>query len=476
VVRAYGALHYDAMAIGNHEFDYGPVGDAATPRQPGDDPRGALKARAAEAPYPFLAANVLDGATRAPVAWPNVHPTVTVEAAGVKIGLVGVTTTSTPRTTIAANIAGLVVSPLTPAIAGAARELRAAGVGVVVVAAHAGGGCQRLDDPDELSSCDPEGEIFQVARALGRGEARAGAVDAVVAGHTHDGIAQRVAGIPIVQSFAEGRAFGRIDLTIERGAHPGEGRVVAARIFPPQPLCQPARCAGERYEGAPVIADPAVERAIAGDLERARSRRESPLGVTVKAPVTRAHKVESSLGNLFADLMRAARPGADVALTNGGGLRADLPAGPLSYGRLFEAAPFDNRFATVSVTGADLARMVARNLARSSGIISLSGVRAFARCADGQLAVTLQGPGGKPIAPDQRLVLLLSDFLATGGDGLLPDELQRAVKVEEGLPIRDEMARVLRARGGALSGDDRAIYDPSRPRIVYPGPRPVRCK
>src|SRR3954469_304042 len=57
VVAAYNRLGYAAAAVGNHEFDFGPVGPASTPQQPGDDPRGALKARAAEASFPFLAAN-----------------------------------------------------------------------------------------------------------------------------------------------------------------------------------------------------------------------------------------------------------------------------------------------------------------------------------------------------------------------------------------------------------------------------------
>jgi 5'-nucleotidase len=224
-----------------------------------------------------------------------------------------------------------------------------------------------------------------------------------------------------------------------------------------------------------VIPDQAVARALAPDLARARSRREAPLGVTIRAPVPRAHKVESPLGNLFTDLMLAARPAADVALTNGGGLRADLPAGPLTYGRLYEAAPFDNRFATVRLTGADLARLLARNLGRDNGIVSVSGVRARARCDGAGLAVALERPDGRPIAPGDPLVLVTSDFLATGGDGLLPEELQRAATLEGGLPIRDEMAKVLRARGGTLAGDDRALYDRDRPRLVYPGPRPVHC-
>jgi len=296
-----------------------------------------------------------------------------------------------------------------------------------------------------------------------------------VAGHTHDGIAQRVAGIPVVEAFADGRFFGRIDLTVARGAGGGPPRVVAARLYPPRRLCEPARCAAESYEGAPVIPDQAVARVLTPDVARARAQREAALGVTLTTAVPRAYKTESPLGNLFADLMRAARPGADVALTNGGGLRADLPAGRLTYGQLFEAAPFDNRFATVRLTGADLARLVATNLGRENGIISLSGVRATARCAGGALDVTLERPDGKPIAPSQPLVLVTSDFLATGGDALLPEELRRAAVLDQGLPIRDEMAKVLRARGGTLTGADPSVYDPARPRLVFPGPRPVRC-
>ena len=59
VVGGYNALGYAAAAIGNHEFDYGPVGPDETAQKPGEDPRGALKARAASARFPFLAANTL---------------------------------------------------------------------------------------------------------------------------------------------------------------------------------------------------------------------------------------------------------------------------------------------------------------------------------------------------------------------------------------------------------------------------------
>ncbi|HEX3906068.1 MAG TPA: 5'-nucleotidase C-terminal domain-containing protein [Polyangia bacterium] len=469
VVRAYNALGYAAAALGNHEFDFGPAGPAVTAQKPTDDPRGALRARAAEATFPFLDANLVDAATGAPPAWSNVVPDVLLAVAGIKVGIVGVATMSTPRTTLAANFAGLGIKPLAPAIAAAATELHRKGATVVIAAAHAGGVCKRFDAPEHFDSCEADGEIFQVAREL---TASGAVVDAIVAGHTHEGVAHRVSGIPIVEAFANGHDFSRIDLTIDRAT----GRAIDARIFPPQRICAPERCAGETYEGAPVVPDAAVAAAIAPALEAARAERERSLGVVVTATIKRAQKVESPLGNLFADLMRAARPRADVALTNGGGLRADLPPGPLTYGRLFEALPFDNRFATIPLTAAELAEAVLRNLGRDNGIVSLSGVRAEARCEGGALVVHLFRPDGRPIPPKARLTLVTSDFLATGGDGLFSEETKQRAKLDDGPPIRDAMADLLAARKTPLTPDDPTLFDPARPRIAYRGLRPVECR
>ena len=472
VVRAYNALGYAAAALGNHEFDFGPVGPEVKvdpAKHPGDDPRGALRARAAEASFPFLDANLVDTATGAPPDWKNVVPDVLVDVAGIKVGIVGVATASTPRTTLAANFAGLGMKPLAPAIAAAAADLHRRGATVVIAAAHAGGVCKRFDAPEHFDACEADGEIFQVARELA---ASGAVVDAIVAGHTHEGVAHRVSGVPIVEAFANGHDFSRIDLTVDRAT----GRAIDARIFPPQRICAPERCGGESYEGAPVVPEAAIAAAIAPALDAARAQREQKLGVAILAPIRRAQKVESPLGNLFADLMRAARPGADVALTNGGGLRADLPAGALTYGQLFEATPFDNRFATISITGAELTEAVARNLGRDNGIVSLSGIRAEARCKEGALAVTLFRSDGRPLAPRTRLTLVTSDFLATGGDGLFSEETKERAKLDDGPPIRDAMADLLRARKTPLAPDDPKLFDPAHPRVAYPGPRPVRCR
>jgi 2',3'-cyclic-nucleotide 2'-phosphodiesterase (5'-nucleotidase family) len=480
VVEAYDRLGYAAVAVGNHEYDFGPAGERAVPIEPRDDPRGALKARSAEASFPFLAANLIDGFAREPASWPNLHPSVVIERAGVAIGVIGVSTMDTPRTTNARNFEGLVMAPLVESIEKQAAALRARGADLVLVAAHAGGRCSSFADPRDLASCDPAQEIFEVARTL-----RPGTVDAIVAGHTHAGIAHEVSGIPVVQSFSKGIAFGRIDLVLE-----GPKRRLASRtIHPPRYLCGERReppdlvkgeaCPAGDYAGKPVEPDRELAALVARYEARARVVRDRKLGVVADGVIRGVRSEESPLGNLFADLMREARPGADVAITNGGGLRADLPAGQLTYGDLYESMPFDNRFATVKLSGAQLAKVFEHNLSVSSGVFSISGVRVTARCSGDRLVVSLaREKGGKKVGPREKLTLVTSDFLASGGDGMLgvTDLDQGAIQIhDDGPVIRDGIAELLARRGGTLRAGDRKLYDKAAPRLAYPGKRPVRC-
>jgi 5'-nucleotidase len=479
VIAAYNALKYDAVAVGNHDFDYGPAGPAQTPRAPGDDPRGALKARAAEAHFPFLAANLVDAATGKPPAWPNFAATtiVTVGEARAKIGVIGLANAATASMTQPLNFAGLRALPLAPAVVASARDLRRRGASAVIVVAHAGGTCTRFTSADDLSSCEAGGDIFQLARALPRGT-----VDAIVAGHVHRAIAHRVAGIPIIESYADGRDFGRIDLTIDlsprraRARPKGAGPVVDATLFPPRELAKPGFAFFGSYEGAPLSAAADVGAAIAPALAAARGKRAEKLGVVVAKAIAIDHVAESPLGNLVTDLMRAANPGADVALTNGGAVRTDLPAGPLTYGPLYEALPFDDRFATLPITGGDLAAAIAENLARDNGVVVLSGVQARAACVDGALRVTLARGDGRPVAADERLTMVTTEFLADGGAGLLSAEVRARAAPAAGAPIRDALADLLRARKAPIDPDRPPLYDAAHPRLDYPGRRPVHCK
>lgn len=478
VIDAYNALGYNAVAIGNHDFDYGPEGDQATPINPDEDPRGALKARAAQARFPFLAANILDTGTNAPVNdWPNVKPSTILDIGGIKVGVVGLTTTETLQATISMNTYGLAIGPLAPALASEAAKLRKAGATVVIGVAHAGGWCKAVDAPTDLSSCGQKEEIFEVARAL-----PPGAVDVIVAGHRHERVAHEVAGVAIIESRSNGRAFGRVDLIIDRKT----GRVQSRHIFPPQEICaqedQSGACVDEgtagavvrRYEGVPVTTAAAVEAALAPAVLGAKARKETPLNVNVEGVIRRSSEGHSPLGDLIVDIMVKRFGPADVAIYNTGGLRSDIPAGPLTYGRLYEVFPFDNRIARMTISGDELRRVVEGNLTRGGSRLLMAGVRATASCKGPTLDVRLQRDNGTPVKPTDHLRVVTVDFLATGGDGFF-DPIQPVKligSVTDGPVFRDVLAFNLRREGGTL----RPLPATKAQRgIVFTGARPLTC-
>src|SRR5439155_3840289 len=189
-------------------------------------------------------------------------------------------------------------------------------------------------------------------------------------------------------------------------------------------------------------------------------------------------RAESPLGNLVADAIRVTT-GADVGLTNGGGLRADLPAGELTYGQLFEALPFDNRLATLKLRAAALKQLLLKNFAHDKGILSVSGIKVRARCAGSSLAVELlRAADGKPIGDDATLTVGTTDFLANGGDDFGPTVAQSPPSYLESEPVRDVIALMLRKRADAKMKTLTAAdwFNPANRRIELPSPKPVVCK
>ncbi len=490
MIQAMNQLGFAAAAVGNHEFDFGPLGPPHA--ELNSDPQGALQARLAEARFPFLSANLTTSAGALP-SWDNLHRSALIEVKGVKVGLVGLATPQTSHIVLPAYVAGLKFTEPRAALEQEARALRAAGASVVVVTGHLGGSCTELTDPFALASCDPKEEVMEVVSGL-----PPGLVDVFVGGHTHKAIAHEVSGVAVVESYSKLRAFSRVDLRLQAAPaseHGGDAtraashQVVERRIFPPQALCDDASdaletCTGTQYAGRPLTPDPAMQALIAPALERAREARERAIGVTLSAPAERAYDEPSALGDLFADLTLAAgrrgkagKQGADVAVANGGGLRADLPAGQLSYGALFSAMPFDNRLGYVRLTGAQLSLVLAAHLGREQGgVLSLAGLRAQATCKAGKLTVTLTRPNGAAVKGTETLWLVTSDYLATGGDGLLsPLELaEDAVQLAPGALLRDRFAEELAALG-ARGPLDPSLKAGAAPRLDGADRRPVRC-
>jgi 5'-nucleotidase len=393
---------------------------------------------------------------------------VTLEVAGVRVGIVGAITEGALTRTHPSNTEALTIAPLAVSVRDEARKLRAQGARLVIATVHAGGECARFDDPNDLASCDPDSELFALANAMNPAD-----VDLIVGGHTHKGIAHRVHGIPVVEAFSEGRAFARVDLQVDRAVG-----VVGQRIFPPTALCaerlDAAPCTTASYEGEPVERASNVIDALARFMAQAEGERRRRLGVEIVDPLNRDHDAETALGNLIVDLMREAVPAARVAINNGGSIRTSVAAGPLDYGELFEVFPFDNVLATVELRASELTALIADNLQNDRGFLSLSGIRARARCRGDRLEVQLQHLDGTTVPSDAKLLVVTSDFLARGGDGLMRDVSPERISLRDGQLMRDALVDGL-TRRGRVRGSDRALFDPTRPRIQFEGTRPIHC-
>ncbi|HEX2719296.1 MAG TPA: 5'-nucleotidase C-terminal domain-containing protein [Gemmatimonadaceae bacterium] len=404
-VRIFERLGVAASALGNHEFDWG---------------QDTLRARMREARYGIFGANVKDTLGR-DSRW--IRNDTIVERAGFKVGIIGLSTVETPRTTRAANVADLRFVDGAPIVDSIGRVLRARGADMIVVIAHAGAEC----DSGGTANC--RGEIIDLANAL------AEPVDAIVAGHTHRAVDVIVRGMPVIEARSRGEAIAIADITpTRRGrADAGTARLVYvhADSLPPDSAV------------ASIVA-----RAVA-TLGTTMARHIATIASTMPR-----RGAQYALGNLVADAQRASAK-ADVAVMNNGGIRADLRAGKATFGALYEVQPFGNTLVRYTVTGATLRRYLEGVVNRRSLNAHLSGVSVrydSSRPAGSRtLSVTLAN--GQALRDAGRYTLVMNDFMATGGDGLALDSV--AIRREDLRTVDvDALAAYLRARPQPVRAPD----------------------
>lgn len=209
-------------------------------------------------------------------------------------------------------------------------------------------------------------------------------------------------------------------------------------------------------------------------LARVRALQAKPLGVVLDTPLLRMGDTESVLGNLFADAQRE-HSGADIAINNNvrGGLRADLPAGELTFGELYDTFPFDNRLVEITLTGAELRNIFADEVRRDRrGALSVSGIRVRAACSPQGVAAQLFHPDGKPIADDERFDVVVTEQLLQGfvfAPVAVPDGPR--IPGTDAPVMREAVEDWLRERGGRLDAAD--FTHPDEPRWQYVGDVPA---
>lgn len=371
-IEAFNAIGYDAAALGNHEFDWGIE---------------VLRERIQQAEFPFLAANVFSKETGRRPEW--LAPYVILERGDVRVGVIGLATASTPSTTRPWIVAGLEFRPIGETLRRIVPEVRALGVDFVVAVMHAGGFCR------ENEGCSGEA-ITQLAE-IGP------AVDYAVTGHTHSYLRTRVGSIPVSQSRSNTAAFG-----VERLERTPDGIVRG---------------------GLPVIRVPWVDSVtpdpvVAGIVEKYRARvaevSERPLEITLAAPLTRSRGTRTGygLGRLIADAQRAVAE-TEIAIMNNGGIRRDLPAGPLNYGDLLMLQPFENVLVRLRLRGDVLLAALEHALGANGPDVHVSGltIRYDPLGPDGARLVAVTLEDGAPLDPSRVYSVTVNDFMAGGGSG-----------------------------------------------------------
>ena len=460
IIRGYNALGYTAAAVGNHEFDYGPIGPNVVPRLPGENPFGALERNVRLATFPLLSANMTEKASGRIPWWAK--PSVIVKAGGAKIGIIGLSTPDTPNVTMAANVTTLEFSDPVAATIREAKLLRERGADAIVVIAHMGGRCSDVSgDVHDLASCSQAQEANQLLQAL-----PPGTIDAYFAGHTHAHMRHIVNGVPALQALAFSREFSSLDLYIDPVAH----RVVTEKtnlrphtmicpmVYSGTEECDPLQAPAEAklvpriYEGKTITADWQVAAMVEPYLARVATKRNEKIGARAAARFPRANGEESALGDLLADTLRAATK-VDIAFVNSGGIRMPLPEGDLIYGDVFEVAPFDNYPSIVEMTGQEIIDALNLTTNGDRGVLQVSGLRYefdVTRDADkpaGQRRRVTKATldDGTPLDPKKTYRVAMPDFLAAGGDGLMPvmkDIPKERFSTDFSRPLRDLWAEM----------------------------------
>ncbi len=358
----------DAMVLGNHEFDFGP---------------DVTRARIAEADFPVLSSNALepDGSLI-----DGVTDHLMIEAGGYTIGMFGLTTAGTAYKSSPGDVT---FSDPVEVAAAKAAELREAGADFIVALAHT--------------------DLAEDAALFAAGDA-----DLILSGDDHILAVRHEGGPVLVESGSQAEFVTVITVTMDMV----EGRSGPELVWTPS---------FELINTTGAAADPDVAAKVGEYEARLSAELDIEIGTTEAMLDSRRTSVrsgETGLGNLIADAMRMAT-GADVALTNGGGIRGDrtYDAGTVLTRRDMQTElPFGNRTVVIEIDGAALAAALEHGV---SGIEDGAGrfphISGMAFVYDPEKPagerVVSASVGGEPLDLSKTYRLATNDFMARGGDG-----------------------------------------------------------
>lgn len=421
-VEGMNMLGYEALALGNHEFDH---------------PLSVLQKQKKWAKFPFLSANAFDKKTGKLLA----QPYTVLNKGGLKIAVVGLTTEDTAILSTQSDHVRF-----EPAIKAAKRTLQQLNQkekpDVRIALTHLG------YDHNGQHGANAPGDV-----SLARSMPKKNAFDLIIGGHSHTTVCLNEDGSLnekfkpgdecrpdyqngawIVQAGEWGKYLGRADFEFKNG----QTKLVGYKLIPVN-LKQKMKNADGKTEYKLYQEEIPADSAVKAHLQRYQNQGDRLLGIKVGSTQgvfdgsrDAVRRRQTALGRLITAAHRQ-RMQADVSIMNGGGIRDSLPAGEISYKNILKIQPFGNTLVSVRMKGKELAdylKAVALSDEGSgaypqfSGNLSMTVDRAAKTVGDIRI-------DGKALQAEQSYTISLLNFSAKGGDGY-PDLRHNPTFVDSG--------------------------------------------
>ena len=395
--KGMNLLGYDAIAVGNHEFD---------------KPLAVLDKQRQWAKFPLLAANIYRGSQRL------FEPYRIFERGGYRIAVMGLTTEDTKKMVLPENVAGIDFRKPADEAAKLIPELRGK-ADMVIAATHMG------HYPDGRSGVNAPGDVEMARQVKG--------LDLIVGGHSQNPLCMvaenkrteayvpgqpcapdRQNGAWIVQAHEWGKYVGRADFVIS-----GAGKIDLVKYqLVPVNLKQRQADGTKKVYTEQIPEDPAVLAFLEPFQKNGQARLLVPVGETVGVFDGDRSRVRSQPTNLGVMIARSMleRTGADLAIMNSGGVRDSLPEGKITYRDVLKVQPFANQISLVRLTGAELLKYLEATAKMTPGSGAFPQTVGVQMVIEGGVLKEAK-VGGQPIDARREYRLAINNFQAGGGDG-----------------------------------------------------------
>lgn len=360
IIDLLNQMQLDAMAIGNHEFDYG---------------QEETVKRKAQSNFPWLSANT-NVTTETLVDFPQPDPYTIIDVNGLRVGIFSLT--EAPPGTGPLNVVGLEFAD--PVATAKKHEFLEEQTDILIALTHIG-----YPADQELAEAV---DFF----------------DVIIGGHSHTTLSEPaiVNGTPIVQTGSDATNVGNLSLQYD----PETDDVVSVNGF-----LQPV----DELEAV----DENIQAQVVAYNEEMNELLDQVIGKTTTGLLrTDYYSPDAPQGNFWTDAMRH-HTGADIAFTNNGGMRADIEPEEITVGDIYTVEPFENEIMTIEMTGAALKDVVEYSYSRRDQVdLQTSGLHyTILTDTDGEFIDTSIEVGGVPLEDEASYTVAISDFFGSGGSG-----------------------------------------------------------